>query len=77
MALTLRDVALDYVVSLQDSPEQIVDLLMKPRAEQLADLRAYARTQAQNKRQRAADLEASIQSSRDALNAEATELEAV
>lgn len=77
MALTLRDVALDYVVSLQDSPEQIVDLLMKTRVEQLADLRAYARTQAQNKRQRAADLEASIQASRDALTAEATELEAV
>ena len=77
MAITLRDVILDYVVSLQDSPEQIVELLMKPRAEQLADLRAYARTQAANKRTRAADLEASIAASKSALEAEAAELEAV
>ena len=77
MALTLRDVVREYVQSLQDSPEQIVELLMKSRTEQVADLRAYAQAQATQRRARAAQLQADVDAAKATLEAQAAELEAV
>lgn len=77
MAITFKDVVREYVVANQDSPEQLVDLLMMSRAEQVAVIRAYARAKATQKRAEKDGLQAKVDEAAVRLLAEAAELEAI
>ena len=77
MARTIRDVAITWVAENLDDPVAIADLLVKPRTEQVAALRAYASSLAADRRARAAALEAQTAQAAADLEAEAAELEAI
>jgi hypothetical protein len=75
--MDLEDVVREYVYKSLEDPEQLVALLMKPRAQQVADLRALARAMAEQRRLQRIALDDQIAEAKVRLDQEAADLEAI